>query len=309
MIDLIEGKWFRSFTSVYEYGSISKAAARLGYVQSTVTTHIRLLEQACGQKLFQRLPRGVQATEAGIELAAYANQFLQLGEAMSEAMQSHNEPKGTVKLQVLESFCVSYMPSVLGRFFGRYPKVQLELSTGFYKDTLEAVSERRLQLGIVPKDPQRDDIDFTPLIEEELVFIAAPELVTEIEQEGLHPDRRLIGFGSRCIYQSMAYEAVRQQWGGQAYKSLEYASMEMMKQTVMLGLGIALVPKQAVQWELQAGRLAVLQLKERLFVTHGLIAWKGMKPTAAAKALKQTIIAAFRCESKSGSRSAKAALT
>ncbi|MDF2964611.1 MAG: transcriptional regulator, LysR family [Paenibacillus sp.] len=158
MIDQIEGKWFKTFAAVYEHKSISKAAEQLGYVQSTLTTHIQLLERACGRRLFNRLPRGVEPTEAGIELSYFVNQFLELGEAMNEALQTDTEPKGVVKLQVLESFCVSYMPAVFARFFEQFPQVQLELSTGFYKDTLEALLERRIHLGIVPKDPEREDV-------------------------------------------------------------------------------------------------------------------------------------------------------
>ncbi|NOU97053.1 LysR family transcriptional regulator [Paenibacillus sp. LMG 31456] len=293
MIDQIEGKWFKSFAAVYEHKSISKAAEQLGYVQSTLTTHIQLLERACGRKLFNRLPRGVEPTEAGVELSHYANQFLQLGEAMNEALQSHTVAKGTVKLQVLESFCVSYMPSVFELFFEQFPLVQLELTTGFYKDTLEALLERRIHMGIVPKNPERDDIDFHPLIAEELIFIAAPALSGQLGAVGLSEERRVIGFGSRCIYQSLAHEAMMQEWGTQPYKSLEYASLEMIKQTVMSGQGIALVPKIAVEAELQSGRLVRVQMKNPIFVTHGIIAWKDKEETAATKALKQTILNRF----------------
>ncbi|MCR8634545.1 LysR family transcriptional regulator [Paenibacillus radicis (ex Xue et al. 2023)] len=293
MFDQIEGKWFKSFAAVYEHKSISKAAEQLGYVQSTLTTHIQLLERVCGRKLFNRLPRGVEPTEAGVELSHYANQFLQLGEAMNEALQAHTVAKGTVKLQVLESFCVSYMPSVFELFFEQFPQVQLELTTGFYKDTLEALLERRIHIGIVPKNPERDDIDFHPLVEEELIFIAAPALSMRVRDAGLPADRKVIGFGSRCIYQSIAHEAMMQEWDVHPYKSLEYASLEMIKQTVMSGQGIALVPKIAVQSELQSGRLDRVTMKNNIFVTHGIISWKDKVETAAAKALKQTIIDRF----------------
>ncbi|MCY9656119.1 LysR family transcriptional regulator, partial [Paenibacillus thiaminolyticus] len=56
MIELLEGRVMKTFIAVMEEKSFSRAAERLGYVQSTVTTHIQSLEQACKQKLFHRLP-------------------------------------------------------------------------------------------------------------------------------------------------------------------------------------------------------------------------------------------------------------
>jgi DNA-binding transcriptional LysR family regulator len=136
-------------------------------------------------------------------------------------------------------------------------------------------------------------VEFLPLVEEELVFIAAPELSAQMENGGFGQDRRLIGFGSRCIYQSIARDVLMREWGIPQYKSLEYASLEMMKQTVMNGLGVALVPKVAVEQELQAGRLDLLKLKDKVFVTHGLITWKDKEHTSAVKALKQTVLDKF----------------
>ena len=62
-----------TFLTVMEEKNFSRAADKLGYVQSTVTTHIAQLEKASGKKLFDRLPRGVEPTEAGTALARFAN--------------------------------------------------------------------------------------------------------------------------------------------------------------------------------------------------------------------------------------------
>jgi DNA-binding transcriptional LysR family regulator len=293
MIHSLEGKWLQTFIAVYEQNSFSKAAERLGYVQSTITTHIQLLERAVGRKLFNRLPRGVTATEAGAQLSLYAYQFLQLGEAMEVAMSTQSVPSGTVRLQVLESFCVSYLPSFFAQFFEAYPQVRLELSTGFFKDTLQALLERRIHVGIVPQDPAREDVEFIPLLQEELVFIAAPGLGLKLEAGGKRNEIKVISFGGRCIYQSMAQDALQQEWGLNRYESLEYASLEMIKQTVMQGFGVALVPRIAIEQELQSGKLLLLNFKEKILITHGIITCKEEEPITAVKALKQTLTERF----------------
>ena len=72
--------------------------------------------------------------------------------AMSVEMSTQNVTSGSVKLQVLESFCVSYLLGFFSRFFESYPQVRLDLSTGFYKDTLKSLLERQIQIGIVAQD-------------------------------------------------------------------------------------------------------------------------------------------------------------
>lgn len=62
MIELLEGKFLKPSSPSWKKKNFSRAADRLGYVQSTVTSHIQLLEQACGQRLFHRLSRGVKPT-------------------------------------------------------------------------------------------------------------------------------------------------------------------------------------------------------------------------------------------------------
>jgi DNA-binding transcriptional LysR family regulator len=100
---------------------------------------------------------------------------------------------------------------------------------------------------------------------------------------------RVIGFGNRCIYQTMAHK-VLQEWGIKRYQSLEYASLEMIKQTVINGMGIALVPKIAVTHEVQIGKLALLHVNKKVMVSHGMIALRGKEQTASVNALRQTIL-------------------
>jgi DNA-binding transcriptional LysR family regulator len=95
MIELLEGRFFKTFLAVMEEKSFSRAADKLGYVQSTVTTHIQFLENACKQKLFHRLSRGVKPTAAGEKLVKFAYQFVQLGSSIEEAMGEIEQPRGT----------------------------------------------------------------------------------------------------------------------------------------------------------------------------------------------------------------------
>jgi DNA-binding transcriptional LysR family regulator len=302
MLEQLDGRSMKTFITVMEEKSFSKAAHKLGYVQSTVTMHISQLEQTLGQSLFQRLPRGVELTAAGREVAPYAYRFLQLGESLQEKLTGLGEPKGVVRLRALESFCVPHLPKMLPTLFEHYPHIQLQLETGFQRDIIQEISAYRVDLGIVPRDPKVRNLTFIPLLTDELVWVGAPALVKRIELEGWEAiaQTQVIGFGSRCIYQSMASQVLADK-GIATFTEMAFDSTEMLKQTMMCGMGLSLLPVTSVQKELEAGKLLRVSTEKPIPLEHGLVHRAGRELSAPVEACKAHIVAYFT-EGEAGSR-------
>ncbi|MDR6884581.1 LysR family transcriptional regulator [Bacillus sp. 3255] len=294
MIEQLDGRSLKTFITVMEEKSFSKAALKLGYVQSTVTMHIHQLEQILGQTLFERLPRGVELTAAGREVAPFAYRYMQLGESLQDKLSGLQEPKGIVRLRALESFCVPHLPQWLPSLFEHYPQIQLQLETGFHRDITQEVAAYRVDLGIVPRDPEQRQLTFIPLIEDELIWVGAPPLVRLLERDGWEAAAHLpvIGFGGRCIYQTMADQCLTDK-GHSAWPSLEFDSSEMVKQTLMHGMGLSMLPLTAVREELRAGKLLRLASESAVPLRHGLIHRAGKDLSAPVKACKEHLIACF----------------
>ncbi|MGG2198358.1 MULTISPECIES: LysR family transcriptional regulator [Paenibacillus] len=292
LLDRLEGRFFRTFIAVLEERSISKAAARLGYVQSTVTTQVRLLEESVGQRLFDRLPRGVEPTEAGRKLEAYAYRFLQLGAELEEGLAEHGEPRGVVRLQVLESFGASYLWDALQSFFIKYPHIDVQIAAGFQADTLEALRDRRIDLGLIPGlgEEEWTDMEFEPVARDELIWVASPERAERIRAKGWGgaADARLVGFGSRCMYTSEA-ESLLSGEAARAMGRAEFASLDMIKQAVRSGWGIAFVPRSGVSRELAAGTLSACAPLGKKEITHGLVHLKQRTPRRPVNLLRAHI--------------------
>ncbi|MCY9691497.1 LysR family transcriptional regulator [Paenibacillus alginolyticus] len=294
MLEHMDGRSMKTFITVMEEKSFSKAALKLGYAQSTVTMHIHQLEQTLGQTLFKRLPRGVELTDAGREVAPYAYRYLQLGESLQDKLTGLHEPKGVVRLRALESFCVPHLPQLLPSIFEQYPQIQLQLETGFQRDIIQEVSAYRIDLGIVPRDPKANNLTYIPLIKDELVWVGAPALVNRMENEGWEAiaDTKVIGFGSRCIYQTMASQVLADK-GLSSFTAMEFDSTEMIKQTMMFGMGLSLMPLTSVKEELQSGKLLRLQQEKTILLEHGLIHRSGKDLSAPVQACKEHIISYF----------------
>src|SRR3954470_13632321 len=87
------------FWIVAREGSISRAAEELMVSQPTISIQIKELETAVGQKLFDRVGRGLQLTEAGKIALNYANEIFSLGQEMSNALE-HQLAGRSLKLSV-----------------------------------------------------------------------------------------------------------------------------------------------------------------------------------------------------------------
>ncbi|MCQ6564044.1 LysR family transcriptional regulator [Paenibacillus mendelii] len=285
MLDKLDGRVIQTFIAVFEEKSISRAAERLGYVQSTVTIQLRTLEEAFGERLFDRQPRGVEPTEAGVRAAPYFYRFVQLGEVMQEAMHTRNEPAGEVRIRVLESFCVTLMPTFFRFFLEQYPQIKIRTETGFQKDIVEELLKHRIDFGIVPTDPQIEQIVFLPLVQDELVCVIPDRLSSsELMRNRARLEREpVISFGSRCIYHTFAAQALSGAGIG-LQEQLEFGSLQMVKQMVKEGIGLAMLPASAVRSEVERGELHILDLEKTIPLQHGLVMHRDrLFGTAAAR--------------------------
>lgn len=135
----------RSFVVVAQTGSFTVASEHLCLSQSTVSQHIRRLEDLVGMPLFERDTRNVRLSRQGETLQRYAVRILEL---MDEAMTSVCGPPldGTVRLGLPEDFASSRLAPALASFIQRNPGVDLVISTGLSGDLFRGLDENRYDL-------------------------------------------------------------------------------------------------------------------------------------------------------------------
>ncbi len=102
----MELKNMRTFLYVAELGSFTKAAARLGFSQSTVSFQIKQLEDELQVRLFERIRHTVKLTEQGREVLRYAHEMDKLMEEMRSVLREESMPAGHVRLAMADSLCM-----------------------------------------------------------------------------------------------------------------------------------------------------------------------------------------------------------
>lgn len=130
----------RSFVTIAELRSFTRAAAALSRTQSTISTQVRRLEEIAGQTLLQRSPQEVLLTRAGEDFLGYARRIVALHDEALDVVRAQSV-SGRVRLAVMDDYATIVLPETLARFARSHPEVELEVTTGFTRDLMNALGE------------------------------------------------------------------------------------------------------------------------------------------------------------------------
>ena len=114
------------FRAVAQEGSVTRAAERLGRVQSNVTTRVQQLEEQLGATLFLREGKRMVPTPAGESLRGYADRLLALAEEARQSVHP-SQPGGRLRLGAMESTAAARLPQPLAQLHAQWPGLVLEL--------------------------------------------------------------------------------------------------------------------------------------------------------------------------------------
>lgn len=141
----------KTFVKVVDAGSFTAAAAQLHVAQSTVSTHLRRLEETFDCQLLQRGQRSATPTPFGERLLAHARQMLRQN-ALAWQDLSKQRLDGVVRLGIPDDYLV-YLPRALSEFEERFPSVELEVRCGLSVDLVHDVKAGALDLAIATRQP------------------------------------------------------------------------------------------------------------------------------------------------------------
>jgi DNA-binding transcriptional LysR family regulator len=165
-LDLVSLRWTVVVAS--ERG-FRRAAEALGVEQSAVSRRVRGLEETLGVSLFHRDARGVTPTNAGIPfLQAIENALAVLAGAVEEARSAGTGQRGRLRIGMTSAFVAEYLMGLLDRFHGAHPKVRIEMVDGSVDDQIAAVSDRRIDVAVLPGGMTVSGLDVSELWREPL---------------------------------------------------------------------------------------------------------------------------------------------
>lgn len=139
----------QTLVAIADTGTVTGAADRLAYTQSTVSMQLQRLESALGLSLHEREGRRIRLTAEGDKLVGYARRMLALnGEALDDLQQ--RQITGKVSLGIPEDYAF-LLTSVLSHFNQLFPAVQLQVICGSSVSLVEQVQAGTLDLAVVTR--------------------------------------------------------------------------------------------------------------------------------------------------------------
>ncbi|HWZ89495.1 MAG TPA: LysR family transcriptional regulator [Polyangiaceae bacterium] len=145
MLDLTN---LRHFVAVYQAGSFTAAALRLGVSKVAVAKRIGALEQHQGVRLFQRSTRRVVATQEADQMYGYVLELLQQAEDLEQRMANRSPMQGLVRVTCPLAVAHAFAGDLLARFRERHPGLEVHLiATDSVLDLVEHNVDLAIRVG------------------------------------------------------------------------------------------------------------------------------------------------------------------
>lgn len=247
-----------TFKTILEVGSFQKAADKLGYTQSTVTFQIKQLEEELALKLFEKIGRHMELTQAGKDILPYIDMILQGAEQISNYGKSLSEISGSLKLAIPDSILIYNMQPFMQAFTHDAPNVQLVVNSIQSGEINQAIADGTADIGInCEKDSYPDSVIHKKLGKYKAVLVASPFTDSSL-LDFITPHQRK-PFSLICNEPDGYYQLDMNKYLSKKdillNPPMKVQSIEAVKRCVMNNLGIAVVPTYSIGEELKNGSL------------------------------------------------------
>ena len=234
---MYEPDLLRTFLAVAQSLSFTRAAASLDLRQSTVSQHVRRLEDAVGRQLFVRDTRTVALTADGEALAGYAVEIL-AAHRRAESHFSGSQVEGRLRFGVTDDLALTALPRILRTFRQLNPRVDIELTVLQNELLLRRIESGHLDVAFVKKSPDTPTLSIGQLVRRDrLVWVAAEGTRVEVDEPV-----PLVVYQAPSLSRSVAAQAL-QDAGRPSRITCTVRGVNGVLAAVRAGLGIAVMAK------------------------------------------------------------------
>ncbi|MGA7910201.1 MAG: LysR family transcriptional regulator [Candidatus Dormiibacterota bacterium] len=255
----------RTFVAVSKSANLSRAAESLALTQGAVTQQLRHLERALDLQLIERSGHGMRLTPAGVEVAAACAAATRELEGIAEtARLQRSLGMGRLRIGASPTCAHHYLSPLLARYMKRWPNVDIQVVAESTPVTAEKVAGAELDCGLVEGPVKQGNLEALDLYQDVVVAVVSSR----------HPLGKMRGRSAselnahRYLAREVgsATETLAQEMLGQAYGAsprLELSHLDAVRSAAVAGLGYAVLPRVAIERELERGQLVQLEIPEK----------------------------------------------
>ncbi len=266
------------FSKVVECKSISRAAEELHMTQPAVSIQLKKFQEQFQLPLYEIHGKKLIITDMGKEVYENVLEILEKLQSLHyKAKYSNQQIAGKLKMSSA-STGMYVVPYFLSDFMKKYPQIDLKLDFTNRTNAIQSLLERRSELAVVSLLPTSFAVNEEILIKNELVMVVKKG----IDERKLPFIFREKGSATRMWIEKYFLE---QKIHLEPPRKIELMSNEAVKQAVMAGLGVSILPLMSIQREVESGLLRIIPKKGLPIVSHWRIIWmknKKLSPVASA---------------------------
>jgi len=285
----------RIFIAVAARGHVTRAAKTLGMSQSAVSAAVKALETSTGVRLFDRVGRNIELSQAGAAFLPEAKAVLDRASAARHVLENlSRRVAGSLSIAASQTIAGYWLPTRLAAFHDTYPAVRLDVSAGNTRQVETAVLDGSVDIGLVEGRTRSDVLKRTRVDIDRLVLVTGPDAGTRFGPAG--PDiagmRWIVrerGSGTREVLEDIATQQ------GLAFDELQVFLVlpgnEAIRQAVEAGAGATVISERVVARSITEGTLTHIPLdvpvRDFAMITHS-----ERRPSLALIALKEHLLMA-----------------
>ena len=283
------------FRDVAHARSLSRAAALNDISQSAATQHIQEVEKRLGVQLLDRSTRPLGITVAGKMYAELCRDVLRRAEDFMAALDINKaEVEGTVRVASIYSIGLSEMTRLRQSFTDACPGAHLHIEYLRPDKVYEAILADAADLGFISYPEHRRDITVIDWRQEQMAVAVYPThrfagrtLLNPADLDG----ERFISFDDEMIIRRELDRFFREN-GVSIAIEMQFDNIQSIKEAVVRGAGISILPERTMQTDVEEGRLMAIPLHAPDLVRPtGIIHRRKKKLTRAAREFLNLVMA------------------
>lgn len=251
LMDRLDGLSIRDLRAVVALSErlhFGKAAEDLSIAQPSLSAAVKKVEEAMGERLFDRTSRSVTLTPAGQLAVQRMRSILEELAGIGGGGSGRECLTGRFRLGLVPTIGPYYAPWFLGALRERYPKLQLVLTEAMTEPLLQMLRQRLLDAAVLCLPTGEWGMTETPLLREPFL-LAVPSNhplanETEVSLGQIEPGEMLLMERGHCL-REQALEACGTT-PDSALNPVQAASLETLRHLVAAGSGCALLPRMTV---------------------------------------------------------------
>ena len=256
----------RIFAAVAELEHMTRAAQSLNLTQSATSAAIAALETRYAIKLFNRIGRRIELTDAGRQFAIEARAVLARAAAAEMVLADFaGLSRGSMALAASQTVGNYWLPPLIHRYQTQYTGIKLSVRIGNTEQVAAWVIEGVADLGLIEGDIDEPALSVRPIAEDELVLVVSAEHPwvkrRKVGPRDLKSTRWVLrehGSGTRAMFESAL--AKFDVTAADLDVALELPSNEAVRSAVAAGAGATVISKLVVSALLKTRALVEIKL-------------------------------------------------